>query len=79
MVKYEQDSSIIPNDSSFFAYYDIFKNIVPLQASNLYYHDKLGLRAMDENQQLVFLTSPGSHLELVENWFAKNIVPFLKD
>ncbi|XP_070492357.1 palmitoyl-protein thioesterase 1-like [Chironomus tepperi] len=79
LVKYDQDTSIVPNESAFFGYFDRNKNIVPLLFSNLYKLDLLGLKSMHENGQLVFLTAPGAHLDLDENWFVENILPYLKN
>ena len=47
--------------------------------SNLYQLDMLGLKSMDENGQLVFLTAPGAHLDLDEIWFVQNILPYLRN
>ena len=79
LVKYDQDTSIIPNETAFFGYFDRDKNIVPLVFSNLYQQDKLGLKSMHENGQLVFIIAPGAHLDLDENWFVQNILPYLRN
>ncbi|KAL7042970.1 hypothetical protein ACKWTF_001348 [Chironomus riparius] len=79
LVKYDQDTSIVPNESAFFGYFDSDKNVVPLVLSNLYQLDKLGLKSMDENGKLVFLTAPGAHLDLNEIWFVENILLYLRN
>ncbi|KAG5674500.1 hypothetical protein PVAND_004462 [Polypedilum vanderplanki] len=77
MVKYESDEAIIPNESTFFGYWSEQKTLIRLEESELYKRDKLGLKAMNENGQLVFLVSPGGHLELNEEWFVDNILQYL--
>ena len=53
------------------------KTVIPLQQSTLYTEDWLGLKQMDNNGQLVFMTSPGDHLQFTDEWFKENIVPLL--
>jgi palmitoyl-protein thioesterase len=40
--------------------------------------DKLGLKKMDEQGKLVFLTSDTDHLQFTESWFEKNLIPYIK-
>lgn len=51
--------------------------IEPLQNSLLYTDDRLGLRDMEANGQLVFVESPGNHLQFTEPWFVQHILPVL--
>jgi palmitoyl-protein thioesterase len=78
LVKYETDESIIPNESAFFGYWNAWREVINMEETELYRNDKLGLREMKESAQLVFLTSPGGHLEMNEQWFIDNILPHLK-
>jgi palmitoyl-protein thioesterase len=79
LVKYINDISVIPNESTHFGYTDNFGRVIKLEDTELYEKDKLGLRRMKENGKLIMLTSPNEHLELDENWFRKNIIPILKE
>lgn len=78
LVKYEEDVGVVPNESTWFGYYNYASQTVPLEDLPLYKQDRLGLKAMKENDQLVFLTSPLGHLKLDEPWFIDNIIPYLK-
>lgn len=40
----------------------------------MYLQDWLGLKEMDEAGKLVFLTQPGDHLEMTDEWFLEEIV-----
>jgi len=42
------------------------------------FQDRLGLKAMDENKQLVFLQADGDHLQFSTEWFNQNIIPYLQ-
>lgn len=78
LVKYQDDIGIVPNESTWFGFYDIEGKPVPLHELNLYTQDKLGLKVMQENGKLIFLIAPLGHLRLDESWFIQHIIPFLK-
>jgi palmitoyl-protein thioesterase len=80
LVKYEKDQAIIPNESTHFGYWDVNRNSIQLEQSDLYTHDRLGLREMKKNGQLIFISCPNAtHLELNEEWFVEEIIlPYLK-
>lgn len=79
LVKYQSDNAIVPNESTWFGYYD--KNGVefPLEQTEIYQKDRLGLQTLKDNGKLVMLLSPLDHLELDPVWFAQNIIPILKE
>jgi palmitoyl-protein thioesterase len=76
LVKYQEDKSIVPNESSWFGYMDKDKNEYPLEASRAF--DNLNLRSLKEKGTLVRLISPGIHLSLDPVWFASNIIPYFE-
>lgn len=77
LVKYENDQSVIPNESTFFGYWDINQTPINLEDSRMYQEDRLGLKLMNDKGQLVFLTCPDSaHLEMIEPWFYENVIPY---
>ena len=81
LVKFLQDTVVIPRDSEHFAFYaenDTAK-MIPLQESALYTKDLLGLKTMDQQSRLKFLETPGDHLRFTDQWFIDNIIPYLKD
>lgn len=79
LVKYADDIGIVPNESTWFGYYNEDFQIIPLEDSDIFKQDKLGLKSMMENGQLVMMTSPLGHLKLDEAWFMESIVPLLKE
>lgn len=68
-----------PRDTQWFGFYapgqDV--DIVPMEQSELYTNDRLGLRQMNENGQLVLIESPGNHLQFTQPWFVEHIMPVL--
>lgn len=77
LVKYERDAAIVPNQSAWFGYHDKHGNEYPMEETDTYKLDKLGLQAMKENGKIVFLTAPHDHLVLDQYWFSQNIIPYL--
>lgn len=69
----------MPNESTWFGYYDREMKPQPLEQLEIYKQDRLGLKAMKESGKLIFLTAPLGHLRLDETWFIQNVIPFLKE
>ena len=81
MVKFLNDSVVIPRESEHFAFYapNDTSRIITLQESALYQNDLLGLKILDQQSRLKFLESEGDHLRFTREWFIDNIIPLLKD
>lgn len=45
---------------------------------SLYTEDRIGLKEMNENGQVILLDTDGDHLAITEDFFADEIVPFLE-
>ncbi|XP_060640601.1 palmitoyl-protein thioesterase 1 [Anolis sagrei] len=80
MVKFLKDTMVDPPASEWFGYYrsNQAKETIPLNETLLYTEDRLGLKEMDQAGKLVFLGVEGDHLHFSEDWFYKNILPFLQ-
>lgn len=76
MVMFADDTMVDPKESEWFGYYvpGQSEKLVTLQESQLYKEDWLGLKQMDKNKKLHFLSSPGNHLQFSEQWFIDNIL-----
>lgn len=80
MVKFEDDSMVDPRATEWFGFYKEGqgKVIETLKESAIYKEDRIGLKAMDEAGKLVFLSTPGEHLQFTETFFIEKIVkPYL--
>jgi len=76
MVKFNQDSMVIPKESQWFGYYVPGQTEVTqtLQESSIYKRDKLGLREMDKQGKLHFIEKEGDHLQFSNQWSVDNIL-----
>ncbi|KAG5880934.1 hypothetical protein JTB14_022310 [Gonioctena quinquepunctata] len=82
MVKFENDSMVVPVESEWFGFYKPGQAIETesLQESDVFVDDRLGLQQMSEDKKLHFLSVEGDHLRFQWAWFEENIVkPFLKN
>ncbi|XP_060083382.1 palmitoyl-protein thioesterase 1-like [Ylistrum balloti] len=80
MLKFTLDEMVQPRESEWFGFYKAGqdKEVVPLNETLMYTEDWLGLKTMDTEKRLHFLSYPGDHLQFTEEWFIANIVkPFL--
>lgn len=79
LVKYTNDVSLIPNESTWFGFYARNGKKLSMEETDVYRKDKLGLKKLVEEGKLIRLESPLEHLKLDENWFRQNIIPILKE
>jgi len=79
MVQFLQDTMVQPKESSWFSFYKWGQDkvVVPLRQSQLYQEDWLGLKAMDQEGKLKFLSVNGNHLQFSDAWFVANVIPYL--
>ena len=80
LIKSKDDTTIVPRDSSWFMFYDFEgKEIVPLEESQFYKEDFIGLRKLNEEGKVSFTTFRDEHViyNIVEYW--EEIVPFFED
>lgn len=80
LVKFGQDTMVIPKESEWFGFYKPGQatELYTLFESDLYTQDKLGLKELNSTGRLHFLTSDTDHLQFTKEWFIQNLVPFLK-
>ncbi|XP_044734999.1 palmitoyl-protein thioesterase 1 isoform X2 [Chrysoperla carnea] len=76
MVRFENDTTVQPRDTEWFYWYKPGQavEVQKLQDTYLYEEDRLGLKYMDEQKKLVFLETPGDHLQFTDDWFVENII-----
>ena len=80
LIRSKDDSVIVPKESSWFMFYDESgKNIVPLEESEFYKKDFIGLRKLNEEGKLSFAEFRDEHViyNVVEYW--EEIVSFFED
>ena len=68
LIKSKDDTTIVPRDSSWFMFYDFEgKEIVPLEESQFYKEDFIGLRKLNEEGKVSFTTFRDEHV--IYNFF----------
>jgi palmitoyl-protein thioesterase len=81
MYMFEDDTTVVPKQSSWFA--DVNgTEVTELRKRDIYTEDWIGLKALDEKGGLVFETTPGGHMTLTDKLLARvfkeNYGPFGK-
>lgn len=67
MYLFEDDTTVIPKETSWFAQVNLTSGAVQtLQNRTIYKEDWLGLKKLDKKGGLVFKTTPGGHMQLSE-------------
>jgi len=81
MVKFLNDTMVQPKESEWFDFYapNQDKIIIPLNQSDIYIQDWIGLKTLDESNKLHFVPCEGNHLQFTDTWFEQNIFPFLNN
>jgi len=80
LVKFAQDTMVVPRESEWFGFYNAgqTKTLYNMTESPLYTKDLLGLKELNESGRVTLLESPGDHLQFTEEWFEANILKYLK-
>ncbi|KAJ2765589.1 hypothetical protein IWQ56_004037 [Coemansia nantahalensis] len=64
LVRFSDDTIIYPASSPWFGFVDANGDNIPLQGTDMYREDWLGLRELDEESRLLFVTVEGRHMEI---------------
>ncbi|XP_061375917.1 uncharacterized protein LOC133318006 isoform X2 [Gastrolobium bilobum] len=81
LIMFEQDTILIPKETSWFGYYPdgAFHPVLPVQQTKLYTEDWIGLKTLDEAGKVKYVSVSGDHLDISRNEMKTYIVPYLKD
>ncbi|KAJ4848654.1 hypothetical protein Tsubulata_023506 [Turnera subulata] len=81
LIMFENDSVLIPRETSWFGYYPdgAFKPVLPVYETKLYTEDWIGLKSMNEAGKVHFVNVSGGHLGISKSDMIKHVVPFLAD
>jgi len=76
LVKFDQDSVVDPRGTEWFGYYKPGqgKVMIPYNETNLYTEDWIGLRKLDNEGKVDFLSVEGDHLRFTDEFFIHNII-----
>ncbi|XP_054825163.1 uncharacterized protein LOC129322798 isoform X2 [Prosopis cineraria] len=81
LIMFENDTVLIPKETSWFGYYPdgCFEPVLSPNQTKLYREDWIGLRSMDEGGKVKFVSVGGDHLEMSDGDMHKYVVPYLKE
>ncbi|KAI1316651.1 hypothetical protein EDD11_009686 [Mortierella claussenii] len=78
MFMFEQDFTVKPKETAWFAFQDEDGNIIPLEQQDQYTQDWLGLKKMDQAGKLVFDIMEGEHMQFsLVDFMEKITIPYL--
>ncbi|KAG2241343.1 hypothetical protein Bca52824_093209 [Brassica carinata] len=79
LVMFQNDTTLIPKETSWFGYYtdDGFDSLLSTQQTKLYIEDWIGLKALDDVGQVKFVSVSGDHLMISYKDVVKYVVPYL--
>ncbi|KAG0244129.1 hypothetical protein BGX31_009781 [Mortierella sp. GBA43] len=78
MFMFQEDVMVKPKETSWFGFQDEDGQVINLEDQDQYKEDWLGLKTMDENDQLVYDTLEGQHMQFSTEEFTKKItLPYL--
>jgi palmitoyl-protein thioesterase len=81
LVMFEQDTILIPKETSWFGYYadGSLKTVLLANETKLYTEDWIGLKTLDEAGKVEYISVPGNHLQMAKSDMKKYILPYLED
>ncbi len=72
------DETVIPKQSSFFEEYNKTTGItIPLNKTNIYINDLIGLKSLYDNNKIINLITNGEHMEISDDFFIKVVNEYL--
>lgn len=82
LIKFKYDFVVVPNDSSWFSYYPWGSlnrgEIQPMNKTDLYKEDWIGLRALDEAGKVDLKVCPAMHMKFTMQYFRDEVIaPYL--
>ena len=80
LIKAKHDSVIVPRESSWFEFYDYDgKTIIPLEESDFYINDNIGLRKLIEEDKVIFYEIDQEHVLYNMKEYKDEIMSFFLD
>uniref|UniRef100_A0A6N2MXQ3 Palmitoyl-protein thioesterase 1 n=1 Tax=Salix viminalis TaxID=40686 RepID=A0A6N2MXQ3_SALVM len=79
LIMFEQDTVLVPKETSWFGYYPdgSYDTILPAQETQLYTEDWIGLKTLDEAGKVKFINVSGGHLDISQTDMKKYVLPYL--
>jgi len=74
---FDKDSVIYPKETAWFQQLDEQGHVLPLNATDFYNDDFIGLKAMNDQKKVHWVSFDGDHLQFTTDDIKNTIVPFL--
>lgn len=78
MVMFSEDTMIYPKETAWFQQLDKKGNVLPLNGTDFYNKDFIGLKALNEAGKAKFSEVKGDHLQFTKEDIENVLIPFLK-
>ncbi|GAM19389.1 hypothetical protein SAMD00019534_025640 [Acytostelium subglobosum LB1] len=81
MVKFLNDTMVIPRESEWFGWYapGQARDLIPMEETQLYTEDWIGLQYLNNEGRVTKIGCEGNHLQFTEPWFIQNLIPYLNN
>ena len=77
MVMFSEDTMIYPKETAWFQQLDKNGKVLPLNATDFYNKDFIGLKALNEAGKAQFIEFKGDHLQFSRDDIENTLIPFL--
>jgi palmitoyl-protein thioesterase len=77
-VMFSEDTVIYPKETAWFQTMDLKGNVMPLNSTEWYNQDLIGLKTLVEANKAHFISFEGNHLNISQDQINNIVVPFLK-
>ena len=74
---FDKDTVVYPKETAWFQQLDKQMNVLPLNATDFYNDDYIGLKAMNDQKKVQWVSFDGDHLQFTTDDIKKTIIPFL--
>ena len=80
LIKFSEDSTVVPRGTEWFGFYKPgqAQEMLAYNETQLYLEDWIGLKSLDEDGKVDFLESEGDHLQFTDDFFFSIIDKYLK-
>jgi palmitoyl-protein thioesterase len=78
LIRFTEDTTVVPKDSAWFSYYDSEGDLLTLYKQPIYTEDWIGLKDLDENGRLEFKDCEGPHMQISLEYLQREVIlPYL--
>ncbi|GAM27989.1 hypothetical protein SAMD00019534_111650, partial [Acytostelium subglobosum LB1] len=81
LVMFTNDTMVIPRESEWFGFYQYgqARDVVPMEETDLYTQDWIGLQYLDKEGRVTKIPCEGNHLQFTDVWFNQYLIPYMNN